>query len=369
MRRFFYLLFIAATIITGIVYLVSCFTQIVSPVHFWPMVFLALGFPYTALVLIAIIILWFFINKKVALLLSLLLLGGFANIRSTVAMNTANTTAPSPASTIRIMGWNVKNFDNPADHADSAMSIRRRMFKYIKEINPDVLCLQDMIEYEGPSFLSNIKALQELGYPYYYKPSEVNYFESYGTLRLGSCIFSKFPLTDTASVLLNDPSYPQKVSFAELEFKGKKCRIYVTHYRSISLFSNNPPTPIPLHYDSTFLYRASKFEKLKVFEKEHAIQAEITRDFMNKSPHPIIFSGDLNTVPTSYAYATTRNGLQDAFLKKGAGLGGSMDSLPKTLRIDYFFVDKQFEIKKYHQDRVSLSDHYPHYIDVEWKRD
>ena len=367
MKRFRYYLLNFITWLSAIAYLFSCFTPIISPVTLWPMAFLALGFPYLAICVILLIVVWFFNKKRIAIYLFILLLCGFQNIGSTLAINIPPSSSVKSKSSLRIMGWNVRNFDNSAIHADSANSVRRRMFTFIQQINPDILCLQDMVEFEGPAFSSNIQALADIGFIYHYIPSEINYYEHYGTVKVSNAIFSKMPLLDSGSVLFNDPSYPEKILYADINFKGKNLRIYTCHFRSINLFSNNPPKPIPLHGDSSFLYTASKFEKLKVFQQEHAMQANIARQFMDASPYPILFAADMNSVPASYAYKKTKGNLQDAFINKGFGLGGSLDSLPRTLRIDYLFAGNEFTIENYHQDKGNLSDHYPHFMDVRWK--
>ena len=76
----------------------------------------------------------------------------------------------------------------------------------------------------------------------------------------------------------------------------------------------------------------------------------------------------MNSVPASFSYHEMSAGLQDAFVKKGWGLGYTMDYLPKTLRIDVLLFDKKFSIQKFKRDKLHLSDHYPQMADVTWKK-
>ncbi|WP_207492003.1 endonuclease/exonuclease/phosphatase family protein [Aridibaculum aurantiacum] len=369
MRKFFYLLLVATTGLLAIVYFVSCLTPYISPVQLWPLAFLALGFPYLALAVLVYIILWLLVKKKVALYLLILLLLGFSNITSTIGFNIFSTEAPGREATLRVLAWNVRNFDNPANHADSANSVRRRMFRYIQQVNADVLLLQEMTEYVGPSFLSNNITLRQLGYKYYYKPKEIDNVHPYGTLQQGNAIFSKYPLIDTGSMVLNDPSYPQKILYADIQFEGKPVRLITTHFRSFHLFAKKKhDPPVPFHNDTGFINNSSNFQKLKVIQQDHAEQAAATRKYIEASPYPVVFAADMNSVPASYAYHKTRGNMRDAFLSKSWGLGGSMDSMPKTLRIDHILVNKEIDIMYYKQQRLSLSDHYPHFADLKWKR-
>ena len=368
MKNGLYFFFVGVTCLLCIGYLLACLTPVISPVDAWLMAFLALGFPYLAVCLLLFIIAWFWVNKKATLILLVILACGYTNLRSTFGVSFSPASLNKEEKTLRILGWNVRNFDNPANHADSANSVRNRMFRYISQVNPDVLCLQEMVEYVGPSFLSNIEKLRSMGYVYYYKPEEVDTHFYYGTLQSSNAIFSKYPIVDSGVQLLNDTSHPKKIIFADIKFEDKQLRIFSTHYRSFYLGAVPPEPPMSFHFDTTFIHKASNFEKLKVISQEHVKEAVIVRKFLEASPHPAVLACDMNSVPASFTYHHTRHQLQDAFLAKGTGLGGTVDSLPKTLRIDYLFADKRLEIVKYGQKKLSLSDHYPHFMDVKWRR-
>jgi endonuclease/exonuclease/phosphatase family metal-dependent hydrolase len=60
--------------------------------------------------------------------------------------------------------------------------------------------------------------------------------------------------------------------------------------------------------------------------------------------------------------------MQDAFLKKGFGIGRTFSGLSPTLRIDYIFADRHFRIKQFSRIARKLSDHYMLLADVELKK-
>ena len=76
-----------------------------------------------------------------------------------------------------------------------------------------------------------------------------------------------------------------------------------------------------------------------------------------KSPHPVILCGDFNDVPNSYAYQQMRSMLQDAFLQKGQGIGRTFLKIFPTLRIDYIFCPKAYEIQNFKTHQWGMSDH------------
>ncbi|MCW3108617.1 MAG: hypothetical protein JWQ09_3123 [Segetibacter sp.] len=370
MKRFFIAVFAVITFIPALTYFVSCLTPYISPVLFWPMAFLALGFPYLAVVILILAFFWIFIRKKVALFLFLLFFAGFQNLFATFALN------PSPKSghtkdtgSLRVLTWNVRGFDNPSVGGDTANSVRSKMFNYITKVNPDVLCIQEFAEHLIPGTFSNTAELKKLGYVYFYRTDEIPRHYPYGTVLSGSAIFSRIPIIDSAKTMLGDPSYPEYIASVDVLLQNKRVRIFTTHFKSINLFANPADTSnkVIFYGDSTFVYEGTKFEKLKAFAQAHSREALIAKDAIAKSPFPVIIGTDMNSVPTSYPYHVMSEGLQDAFKLNGWGLGTSIGDLPKTLRIDFLLVDKKLAIKNFRKDEIHLSDHFPQFIDVGWK--
>ena len=88
---------------------------------------------------------------------------------------------------------------------------------------------------------------------------------------------------------------------------------------------------------------------------------------LDDSPYPLVFCGDLNDVPNSYTYFTVRGGMQDAFLKKGFGIGRTFSAVSPTLRIDYIFTDQHFSIRQFNRVAKRYSDHYMLVSDIALK--
>jgi endonuclease/exonuclease/phosphatase family metal-dependent hydrolase len=89
---------------------------------------------------------------------------------------------------------------------------------------------------------------------------------------------------------------------------------------------------------------------------------------MDRSPYPVIVCGDFNDVPNSYAYRTIGKGLQNAFTEKGRGIGRTFTGISPTLRIDNIFVAENFEVKQFLRLRQQLSDHFPIFTDLVFKK-
>ncbi len=73
-------------------------------------------------------------------------------------------------------------------------------------------------------------------------------------------------------------------------------------------------------------------------------------------------------MPTSYTYRILRGERQDAFLKKGNGIGNTFYKVAPTLRIDVCFADKALDVLQCEVAKQKLSDHYAVVTDVCWKQ-
>lgn len=104
--------------------------------------------------------------------------------------------------------------------------------------------------------------------------------------------------------------------------------------------------------------------KLKKGFIRRQVQADRIREEIEKSPYPVIVCGDFNDVPNSYAYETIGKGLQNAFEKKGAGLGRTFSGIAPTLRIDNIFIDNRYQVEQYVRIKKKLSDHFPIITDI-----
>jgi endonuclease/exonuclease/phosphatase family metal-dependent hydrolase len=110
------------------------------------------------------------------------------------------------------------------------------------------------------------------------------------------------------------------------------------------------------------------FAKLKRGIVFRARQANIVRDLLGNAPYPYVFTGDFNDVPNSYAYFTIRNGMQDAFLEKGFGIGRTYSALAPTLRIDYILATQDFNVQQFNRHVKEYSDHYLLVADLQLKK-
>lgn len=320
-----------------------------------------------------ILVFWLFFRRRVALVLLLLLFAGYQSIVSTVAVNIGGRDWDWQKDTadIRIMSWNVNYFGSPMRSNDSSGSQRQRMLEFVRKAGPDILCLQDMqvIENrgEGDPFVDNIADIMKAGnftavfFPFNYAYNGINYADKTGVM-----IFSRFPVIDTGSVETEGKTAGERSGFIGITANGKNLRIYNGHLSSMSLWPSVREKAGVRYFrgDSTRLRIRGIYERIKDYGASHAREADVIRDFIGKSPVPVIFAGDLNSVPSSYVYHRLKKGMKDAFLEKGFATGGTYNRVFPKLRIDAILHSPDFKTHKYYRPVVDMSDHLPVIADI-----
>ena len=368
MKRIIKFLLPLVTVPTILVYLVSCFTPYIPPYNFWPLTFLTIGFPIIALAVLSLLFTWFFINKKICLVVFILFFAGYKNLGSTFAFSVPTAfNYIKDSSHLRVMSWNVKFFENASKHADSPTAERRKMINYIKKANPDVLLLQEYREVANPAIFSNLEVLRDtLGFKYFYVNNDLITEWSYGTSYEGCAIFSKYPLADTGKIVYPNLISGESVAYADVVINDEKVRFFSTHLLSMSLFNSEEVKREGIFINRQRLVKngRSRISLLKRYDSIHSRQAELFANVIARSPYPVIAAGDFNSVPTSYVYHTIKGKLHDAFLRKGFGFGQTYIALSPTLRIDYILVEPGFKVIQATTPSYSASDHFPVVADI-----
>jgi len=297
--------------------------------------------------------------------------------------NTVNTFALRPAkkwqnqkalSALRIMTWNVQSFVNYLyPEQASYRTTKEDMLSLIHRYNPDVLCFQEYKNIENAKRRSTIKKqLDSLGYKYYFCSNDKNGNlpeNQNAIIENGVAIFSKLPLLDSGRININHSDRIENLIYADVLLNNKPIRIYTAHLQSFTIYTDTAQKQQDQSiYEITYHRRMSVQFKIRETEVKHQEEVAIIRKAIDSGLHPVIYCGDLNTTPTSYNYRFLKgNNLQDAFKKKGSGIGSTFYKLGPTLRIDVCLVDTALQVLQCKRDKKKLSDHYPVITDVKWK--
>jgi len=359
---------VVLNIITGVLYLLSCLAPYIKPGNSWVIAVLGLAFPVLLALLIAFIFLWLILKLRRAWFSIIVLLAGYKSIGVFWAFNTASAFQyQKKPGQIRIASWNVARFLEWKRNNNEKSQIRLKMLDQIQKQSPDILCLEEFFHSPVDSiFYNNISEITAMGYPYHY----FSYDPDGDYQFIGSAIFSKYPMLDTGLVRYFRPSMTEALVHADIKVNDDTIRVFATHLQSVQFRQKDYEAidEITTAKDSLIDNSKTVLAKLRKAMSLRSSQADIARQIMDDSPYPTIFCGDLNDTPNSYTYFTIRGDMQDAFLKKGFGIGRTFSSISPTLRIDYIFADDQFSIKQFTRVVKYLSDHFMIMADVELKQ-
>lgn len=359
-RKWVRVIFIIIHIAIVFFFLLVSLVPFLDPGTFWFISLLGLFYPYLLAATILCLIISLLSKSKWAILSLVALLVSWQQIGALFAFHPSNKfNINKDESSLRVLSWNVSSWTENQSATDpvNRMGLRNLMMDAVKEQNADILCFQEFFESYAPElFPSNIPVLKSMGFNYcYFSPAGKT---MNGGLAGGLCIFSKLPITDTIFYHAEKGNNSEGISIADIRFNNKTLRIINTHLESPRLKKQE--------YGAIGEVEESRsvFGKVKRAYAKRKEQATMVQSIIDTTKYPVIVCGDFNDVPNSYAYFKVKGGLQDAFLKKGFGLGRTFQYISPTLRIDYIFFDPKFTIKQYTKPSYKYSDHYPQVADV-----
>lgn len=282
---------------------------------------LSLAFPFLMIANLLLCVFWIFSWRKrafVFLLISTLFL--------TPVRRWINYSEPkSEKADFKVLTFNNKYNDYGLEEVKN----------YIKSFNADVIFLQE----SGYSGLGN-SDFEEMKY-------------SLHNRRIS--FFSKYQIVEQDTIPLIDKG---KSVYADVIIKGKRIRFINVYLEPFQLHKSMVKPTEDLEENGT--KAKSLVRRFMPVFKKHEEQVQILKNFIEKSPYPVILAGDFNSVPNSYEYYTISGVLKDCFLESGKGFGTSFHDYKIPIRIDYVFSSENLKSTYYQVDRSQkLSDHYP----------
>lgn len=283
---------------------------------------------------------WLLQLKKQMLLSALVLLLGITFINKFYRFSSAGK--EKTEQDFVVMSYNVRLFNlyqwiNRDD-------VSEKISGFIKEQNPDILCIQEYSEKNKVDFrifphqFTNIKGDKR---------------------NLGQAVFSKYPIVDKGKIEFPDSN--NKAVFADIKRGKDTIRVYSVHLQSVNITPDIHEIEDNLQ-DGVTQERSKKIlQRISTAFRFQQQQAEILREHRNNCKYPVIICGDMNNSAFSYVYRVMKGDLNDTFEKAGnRGFGKTYNFRFYPARIDYIFADKVFEIKSHESfpDFVN-SDHFP----------
>lgn len=373
MKRVLSIFWLVCCAVVIAAYLVSCLSPYVAPSSISFISLFGLVFPFLFAAAIFCSLTIFFMKKGAGFLIAvLLILAGYTNLKHSIALHPGKWQMQKDSNTLRIMTWNVEYFLSVYPFADSLAAPRMEMYNLIKRYNPDVLCVQEFRDIEGPNYPSFRKELAAMGYSYIYLSNDL--IETIGrgnTNYSGSAIILRSAAVDSGQINIRKVGKNENMIYSDIMFNNRRLRIITGHLASLNLYTDTLTEPVVHNniYETTYKRKRKIEYRYREGELSHEKEIAIIKNTLNASPNPAVYCGDNNAPPTSYTYNYLKSNMQDAFLEKGFGLGGTFYKISPTLRIDVCLVNRQMAIQQCTVPQAKLSDHYPVVTDVSWKKE
>lgn len=305
---------------------------------------LGLAYPYLLIANLCLLPYWIFRWKRTAwAVLTVTLLGIPA---FTTYYGTARVQDREPKADLSVLSYNVRYFDAYGWSNDKNTS--SKLFGYLNAYRGDLICLQEFnLKPGSPEEQTVVKRLHT--YPYHYIHGTTAIFSRRKILRHD---YLTFPATHRAAGI-----------YCDLKTAKDTVRLYSVHLESFRLGEKERAfmKEIGQGINGNQLSDGTRhlIARLTAANKRRARQAAQIRSHIAHSPHPVVLCGDFNDTPLSYTYREIKNGLKDAFIECGRGIGNTYIGELPSFRIDYILHSPRLKAVSYLRDTVTFSDHYP----------
>lgn len=353
-KRFLFFLNVLAITLLCIAYA----APFVDPSFFWPIAFVGLAIPYLIALNIAFVVLWAARGNAKLFLSLLTLLLGYKTIPNLVQVDFKQTKAETE--TFKVLSFNVRVFDLYLWTKEK--KTRNKIFEFLEEEDPDILCLQEFYHAEQQDSNYSFKTLDTLiqflsAKNYHFHATTTNK-EFY---HFGLITFSKFPILEKGVVPFENTTDNASI-YTDININNDTLRIYNNHLASIKLDKYDYKAVQKIkdnEYESGWENAQLLLKKIKGGFQTRANQSKAIRENIGNAPYNVIVAGDFNDSPNSFAYQKIRGPLKDAFVQSGSGFGNTYIGDFPSFRIDYLLHSEEINSYNYTTHQVQLSDHQP----------
>jgi endonuclease/exonuclease/phosphatase family metal-dependent hydrolase len=350
-RKVIYIILLSINSIIALMLLISYLAVHVSPGDFALPAFFGLAYPYLLLLNLLMVIIWAMLLKFEALISVVVIALGFNHFSNYLKIAKP---AGDKKGTFKVMSYNLHLFNYFEKMNGNGSEVK--VLEFLKKQKPDILCIQEFFASGNPSATEDIFR-NSLGENYF---SHMKVFGKASNRFYGIATFSRFPIVKRGEII--HPGSSSLSIYTDIVVGRDTFRIFNNHLQSFRLKSMESSLLEEI-IDSDNKEALDEVRSLTVSLKKgfviRALQAQVVKDIINRSPYPVIVAGDFNDTPVSYSYRKIRKGLNDAFVNSGYGAGFTYKGKYPPNRIDYILYDNELINSYFEIIKVSYSDHYP----------
>jgi endonuclease/exonuclease/phosphatase family metal-dependent hydrolase len=349
-RKVVYKILLSLNILFGFTLLLSYIAVHINPEDFALPAFFGLAYPYLLLINILFVVAWAMLLKYEAFISLVIIILGFNHFSNYIRLFRQKN---DNSSTFKVMSYNVHMFN--VFENKSGNTSQSSVYNFIKSRKPDIFCLQEFYTTGNPSqAVTTVNSIT--GQKYY---SHIKVMGSGKNRFYGIATFSRYPVVKKGEI--NHPGSSSMSIYTDVVIQKDTFRIFNNHLQSFRLktMERSFLEEISASDKETFSEVKNLSSRLKKGFVSRAIQAQVLKNYVKRSPYPVIVAGDFNDTPVSYAYRKIRKGLHDSFVESGYGAGFTYKGNYPPNRIDYILYDNWLVSTWFEIIKVKYSDHYP----------
>lgn len=350
-RKIFHRIFLGINIFFGLSLILSYVAVHINPEDLAFPAFFGLAYPYLLLANVIIVVLWA-VNLRFEAFISIIIIAaGFTHFSNYIKLRKPRH---DKENSFKVVSYNLRLFRNFEDKKNS--DSEKRVLSLLNKQQSQIICLQELYFSGNPALKDNeIKKALGGGYN-----SHTRMMGSGKNRYYGIATYSKYPVAGKGHIL--HPGSSSLSIYTDIIIENDTFRVFNNHLQSFRLKSTERSFMEEL-VDSEDIETLTEIKtvskNLRDGFKRRALQAQVVKDYINRSPYPVIVAGDFNDTPVSYAYRKIRKGLNDSFVNSGYGAGFTYRGNYPPNRIDYILYDDKLESINFEILRVKYSDHYP----------
>lgn len=311
-----------------------------DPNDYWIFSMFGLFYPVLLFANIAMVLFWMLVEFKYLFASLLVILIGWSHLQGFVNFSTLS----DEPGDLTIMTYNANFFYSVQKGNKKIVAKKKKnvssFFANHKDV--DIFCLQESSKF-SKDILKNLLP----DYHVHEIPKRATF------------IISRYPIKNSGEIDFGTAT--NSCIWADIKTPSGEVRIYTAH-----LQSNKVSKDAVVVLDNANLQEKKTWNgirgilnKYSQSSRKRAKQAQMIADHAAQCGLKTIIAGDVNDPPTSYTYSRLCGDYQDSFVEAGAGIGTTYAGRIPMLRIDYIFVDNDFEVESFEVLKEDYSDHYP----------
>ena len=333
-------------VLVAVGFLICAYSPYISPVHHPRWACAGLFFPIFLALNAAFCVFWLLVRKRYALFPLCVFLLGWGALTTYLPWQFTKADEPK-GEVIKVLTYNTLGMHPEKDEEGKEVN---PILDYVLQSDADIVCLQ-----EFPCDNKTLKKELKKVYPY----AETMKFSGGN----GVGCFSRFPILGTKRIPYESANNGSGAF--RLEFGQDTLLLVINHLESNKLDAHDKEvyTDMLKKPDEEKVKEGGKYllHKLADAVAIRAPQADSVAKYVKEHPSKYtVVCGDFNDSPLSYAHRVIGEGLQDAFVERGSGVGVSYNRNHLYFRIDHLFASPAFRVLSCEVDNsIQASDHYP----------